>query len=157
MTEISANRRESLSGGGILSKGGFTLLEIIIALSLVAILVSASLPYLFDSFASSAGERAADTITKKVQETRSRAIESGERQQLILTTHGITGLELPSGWMLQVKGLNDSKFHPPTRHQSWDFSSAGICEPLSLRISSGEREILLSFDALTGQPTHEDE
>jgi prepilin-type N-terminal cleavage/methylation domain-containing protein len=157
VTEISANRREPLSGGGILSKGGFTLLEIIIALSLVAILVSASLPYLFDSFASSAGERAADAITKKVQETRSKAIESGERQQLVLTTHGITGLELPSGWTLQVKGLNDSKFHPPTRNQSWDFSSAGICEPLSLRMSSGDREILLSFDALTGQPTHDDE
>jgi prepilin-type N-terminal cleavage/methylation domain-containing protein len=137
--------------------GGFTLLEIIIALSLVAILVSASLPYLFDSFANSTGDRAADAITKRVQETRAEAMESGEGQQLVLSSGGIKGTALPPGWTLQVRGLNDSKFHPPAPNQVWEFSSAGICEPLSLRISSGEREILLSYDALTGQPIHDDE
>jgi len=135
----------------------FTLLEIIIALSLVAILVSASLPYLFDSFAAAAGDRAADAITKRAQEIRSKAMESGERQKIILTSNGIKDLPLPDGWTLQVKGLNDSKFHAPARIQSWEFNVAGICEPISIRLIKKDREILLSFDALTAQPAHDDE
>jgi len=135
----------------------FTLLEIIIALSLVAILISASLPYLFDSFAAAAGDRAADAITAKAQETRSKAMESGESEKILLTSSGIKGMPLPAGWILEVKGLNDSKFHPPSRKQSWEFNAAGICEPISLRLTNKDREILLSFDALTAQPVHDDE
>jgi prepilin-type N-terminal cleavage/methylation domain-containing protein len=153
VTAISENN----PSGGRRSVCAFTLLEIIIALSLVAILVSASLPYLFDSFAAAAGDRAADAITHRVQEIRSKAMESGERQKIILTSSGISMVTLPSGWTLQVKGLNDSKFHAPSRNQSWEFNAAGICEPLSLRLSNKDREILLSFDALTAQPTHDDE
>jgi len=137
--------------------GAFTLLEIIIALTLVAILVSASLPYLFDSFTASAGDRAAEAITAKAQEIRKEAMESAESRKLILTGSGIKGMNLPSGWRLEVKGMNDSKFHPPLRNQSWGFNSAGICEPLALRLLYKDREILLSFDALTAQPVHEDE
>ena len=157
MTGTLENSQRIGSSGRKGSSGAFTLLEIIIALSLVAILVSASLPYLFDSFASTAGDRAADNITKKVQETRTKAMESGQHQKILLTSRGISDAPLPGGWSLQVKGLNDSKFHAPTRNQSWDFSPAGICEPISLRISSGDREVLLNFDALTAQPTHDDE
>jgi len=135
----------------------FTLLEIIIALSLVAILISASLPYLFDSFAAAAGDRAADAITKRAQEIRSKSMESGERQRIILTSSGIKDMPLPNGWTLEVKGLNDAKFHAPARNQSWEFNAAGICEPLSLRLINKDREILLSFDALTAQPAHDDE
>jgi len=153
VTAISENN----PSGGRRSVGAFTLLEIIIALSLVAILVSASLPYLFDSFAAAAGDRAADAITNRVQEIRSKAMESGERHKIILTSSGINEMTLPSGWTLEVKGLNDSKFHAPSRNQSWEFTAAGICEPLSLRLSNKDREILLSFDALTAQPTHDDE
>ena len=153
MTETSANNPARRSEG----IRAFTLLEIIIALSLVAILVSASLPYLFDSFASAAGDRAADAITSMAQETRSKAMESGESQKILLTSSGIKGMPLPSGWLLEVKGLNDSKFHTPTRKQSWEFNSAGICEPISLRLSNKDRAILLSFDALTAQPLHNDD
>ncbi|MEI6377830.1 MAG: type II secretion system protein [bacterium] len=107
--------------------GGFTLLEIIIALTLVAILVTASLPYLFDSFAASAGDRAMESITNQAQETRRQAIEKGESRRLKVTSGGLEGVALPAGWSLEMKGLNDSKFHPPLRDQVWEFSSEGIC------------------------------
>lgn len=137
--------------------GGFTLLEIIIALTLVAILVTASLPYLFDSFAASAGERAMESINTMVQETRRQAIEKGESHRLKVTPGGLEGVALPAGWTIEVKRLNDSKFHPPSRGQRWEFSSEGICEPLSLRLINGDRQIMTTYDVLTAQPTHDEE
>ena len=137
--------------------GAFTLLEIIIALALVAILVSASLPYLFDSFASAEGDKAADAITEIAQETRRKALESGRRESLPLTAGKVGGVVLPSGWKLEVMTLNDAKFHLPSKGQVWNFSAAGICEPLSLRLSGGERQITLRFDALTAQPLHDED
>ena len=119
MRAISANRFP-------LTAGGFTLLEIIIALVLVAILVSASVPFLFDSFAASAGERAMEAITLKARETRSEAMERGEPRRLTITSSGLDGARLPAGWRLEVKGLNDSRFHEPTRNQVWEFNPAGI-------------------------------
>jgi len=150
VTATSANR---LRQGG----GGFTLLEIIIALSLVAILVTASLPYLLDSFAYAAGDRASDALATKAQETRTLAMQSGQRQRLFLTSSGIKGLELPTGWSLQIRGLNDAKFHAPEKGRTWEFTSSGVCEPLILRLTEeghDGRSIETTFDALTAQPVH---
>jgi prepilin-type N-terminal cleavage/methylation domain-containing protein len=136
---------------------GFTLLEIIIALSLVAILVSASIPYLFDYFSNSAGERAAESIVTTSQEAREKAITTGKVQSLTLESSAFDGASLPKGWKLQVKGLNDAKFHAPERGATWGFTSAGICEPLVLKLVGDNRSITLPFDALTGQVLHNDE
>lgn len=149
MRVTSANR--------IKSSLGFTLLEIIIALALVAILISASLPYLFDSFASTEGERAMEAIIVKARETRAEAIEKGEPRQLPITSSGVEGIPLSGGWKLEVMGINDSKFHEPARNQVWKFNAAGICEPLALRLSDGERQVSETFDALTGQPVHDED
>ena len=136
---------------------GFTLLEIIIALSLVAILVSASIPYLFDSFSNSAGERAAESIVTASQQAREKAIATGKLQSLTLESSAFDGASLPKGWKLQVKGLNDAKFHAPERGATWEFTSAGICEPLVLKLVGDNLSITLPFDALTGQILHGNE
>lgn len=153
MRETSGNSRAT--GGA-----GFTLLEIIIALSLVAILVSAALPYLFDAFANGAGDRASEAIAAKAEETRSLAMQSGLRQRLLLTPSGIQGMPLPGGWSLQIRGLNDAKFHAPERGRTWEFTGEGVCEPLSLRLleegQGGGRTIETTFDALTAQPVHDE-
>lgn len=150
------NRRD------VTCRSGFTLLEIIIALALIAILAAASLPYLLDSFAASAEERATQTIVNRAKEARLKAIETGQRQELELTAGGIAGTPLPEGWKLETQGLNDTRFHPPSRGETWSFNAAGICEPIRFRLSTGEgvgsRETILSFDPLTGQllPDHDD-
>lgn len=161
MTSTLLDQRERrvrvTSKNRIAPDGGFTLLEIIIALALVAILVSASLPYLFDSFASSEGERAMESIITKARETRSDAMEKGEPHRLRIVSGGLEGVPLSGGWKLEVRGINDSRFHEPTRNQIWEFNAAGICEPLSIRISNGDRQVTETFDALTGQPVHDEE
>lgn len=143
--------------GGCARKSGFTLLEIIIALALVAILMASSLPYLMDSFANSSADRSAEAISSRVLEVRRQAMQQGVRQEMKINPQGVDGVSLPEGWGLQIKGLNDARFRAPGRDETWTFDSAGICEPLQLRLSDGNRELMLVFDALTGQVLHDHE
>ena len=127
-----------------------------IALGLIAILTAAAIPYLYDSFASGEGDRLAASITERVAAERTRAIEDGKDSRMALRTNSFAGTPLPPGWTLQIRGLNDSAFHDPERDRTWTINAAGICEPLTLRLREGERQILLSFDPLTGQVLPDD-
>jgi type II secretory pathway pseudopilin PulG len=127
-----------------------------IALGLVAILTAAAIPYLYDSFASGEGDRLSVAITERVSSERTRALQSGKDSRLTLRTNSFAGTPLPVGWTLQVRGLNDSAFRDPGRDRTWTINAAGICEPLTLRLGNGTRQLVLSFDPLTGQVLPDD-
>ena len=125
----------------------------------MAILVSASLPYLFDSFADGAGERASQALAAKALATRAIAIESSEGTNLPLSARGTEGVPMPEGWTLLIRGPNDASFHAPERGRSWTFTRTGLCEPISVRVArSGEKGTFIetTFDALTAQPVHDE-
>jgi hypothetical protein len=127
-----------------------------IALGLVAILTAASIPYLYDSFASGEGDRLSTMITERVASERTLALQSGKDSRLSLRTNAFADSPLPTGWTLQIRGLNDSSFRDPERDRVWTINAAGICEPLTLRLRADDRQILLSFDPLTGQVLPDD-
>lgn len=127
-----------------------------IALGLVAILTAAAIPYLYDSFASGEGDRLSTLITQRVAAERTLALQDGRESRLALRTNAFAGTPLPPGWSLQIRGLNDSAFRDPERDRTWIINGAGICEPLTLRLHRGDRQILLAFDPLTGQVLPDD-
>jgi prepilin-type N-terminal cleavage/methylation domain-containing protein len=128
---------------------GFTLLEIIVALALVAILLTASIPYLQDGLKQSKKDRIIQNVTEIVSKKRLEALSKGRPQQLQLPKD----LHLPEGWKLEVKGFSDNQFHDP-REQFWRFDEEGMSSPMSLKIQEKKGEdtpIMLSFDPITGE------
>lgn len=136
---------------------GYTLLEVLLALGVIAILLGISVPYLGESFRQTPGEEASATLEKTVLAARSAAMEKGEARRLNVNRDGINSeldsiptASLPSGWKLEIRRMTESKFRAPNRHEIWEFNGAGICEPISLRLSGESESIILSFDPLTG-------
>jgi type II secretory pathway pseudopilin PulG len=137
--------------------GAYTLLEVLLALGVVAVLLGISVPYLAESFGKSPAEEKADEIAQVVQAVRSGAMEQGEARRIALfgnalvpETDSLPPVRLAKGWQLEVRRMTESKFRKPEKHESWGFNSAGICEPLTLRIVGGKDFLEMAFDPLTG-------
>ena len=134
-------------------RSGFTLLEILIALALVAILMVAAVPYMADAWKYNQSEKLSSSIEELVMQTRSQAITSGRTTFIPLNDINF----LPKGWKLEVERFSDSEFRSPMPEELWQFSSEGICDPLSLRLLGGKEPLIMKFDPLTGQITHDEE
>lgn len=135
---------------------GHTLLEVLLALGVIAILLGITVPYLAGSFRQTPGEEATSTLEKTVLAVRHAAMEKGEARKLSLLKSGVAPdldaipeMSLPPGWKLEVRRMTESKFRAPEKNESWEFNGAGICEPISLRLSGDKETITLSFDPLT--------
>jgi len=135
----------------------YTLLEVLLALGVIAVLMGIAVPYLSQSFGKSQGEELADDLASSVLSARSSAMEESEARRIGILESGLSSEDgsaplarLPKGWKLEVRRLAESKFRNPQKNEVWTFNSAGICEPLTLRITGGNEVIELAFDPLTG-------
>jgi hypothetical protein len=99
-----------------------------------------------------------------VKATHTAALETGEakflgldERGLVSRSSGIPGAELPKDWKLQVRRFTETRFRRPERSETWEINGAGICEPISLKLSSEEESLVLQFDPLTAQvlPTND--
>lgn len=134
----------------------YTLLEVLLAIGVIAVLMGIAVPYLSQSFGKSQGEEIADEVAAAVVAVRSSAVDESEARRVQILEAGLapagpaSPVRLPKGWRLEVRRLMESKFRKPEKNEFWTFNSAGICEPLTLRISGGNEVIELAFDPLTG-------
>ncbi|MEI6279984.1 MAG: prepilin-type N-terminal cleavage/methylation domain-containing protein [Verrucomicrobiae bacterium] len=137
--------------------GGYTLFEVLLAIGIIAVVMGITIPYLADSFGKTAGEEMAGNIANAVQSVHTSAIEKNEARRIAIQENGlfpeiesIPPVRLPKGWKLEVHRMTESRFRKPEKKEFWGFNSAGICEPLTLRIHGGKESQEIAFDPLTG-------
>lgn len=133
----------------------FTLLEVMIALALVAILLTVAIPYMKDSFGQSQSDHISEAITNLIQETRTAALKAHESRYLDFNDTSFRQL-FPAGWKFQLERISDQKFHDPNSGERWEFNGEGICDPLSLKIQGPGQTLTLKFDPITGEITHDE-
>jgi len=138
------------------SESGYTLLEILLALGLVAILLGVTIPMVAGGFGTPPVDEATESLTRTAAAARASALEKSEARRLFLTEKGLSAdletiprADLPPGWKLQVRRMTESKFRKPNKGEFWEFNGAGICEPLTLLIGDGLESATLTFDPLT--------
>lgn len=139
------------------TSGAYTLLEILLALGVVAVLLGISVPYFAESLGKTPGEEAADAMAKAVQGLRNSALEKGEARQFAVFENGIQpeidsvdAVWLPKGWKLEIRRMTESKFRKPAKREMWTFNGAGICEPVTFKLRGPKETVELLFDPLTG-------
>ena len=139
------------------TRAAYTLLEVLLALGVVAVLLGITVPFLADTFGRSPGEETADAIAKEVQSLRNSALEKGEARQFAVFENGlqpeidsVEAVWLPKGWKLEIRRMTESKFRKPAKNERWSFNGAGICEPVTFRLSGPKEAVELLFDPLTG-------
>jgi hypothetical protein len=117
-----------------------------------------------NSFQESEAEIVSKLVEQTVKATHTAALETGEakllgldERGLVSRSLGIPSAELPKGWKLQVRRFTETRFRRPERGETWEINGAGICEPISLKLSSEEESVVLQFDPLTAQvlPTND--
>jgi len=136
---------------------GYTLLEVLLAIGIIAVLMGITVPYLAGSFGKSAGEEIADDIARTVESVHANALEKCGARRIAIQENGllpeidsVPPARLPKGWKLEILRMTESRFRKPEKNEFWGFNSAGICEPLTLRIRSGKESLEIAFDPLTG-------
>jgi|GEM_PF-446462 len=157
------------------SRAGFTLVEIVITLSIVALLIAMAL----GSTITLSHTRALEEPISKVQEFAKRARNLAILEQrpylLEITPHAVAIFSLVSAGgetasvfgaaesaalkgrldyfdfdpdvVLTVRRWRSGEFAPPGR-QVWIFERSGLCEPLAVRAESANGFIEVTFNAL---------
>jgi type II secretory pathway pseudopilin PulG len=137
---------------------GYTLFEILLALGIVAVLLGITVPMVSNSFQETEAETVSKLVEQTVRATHAAALQKGEakllglnEQGLASRSPGIPSAELPKGWKLQVRRFTETRIRRPERGETWEINGAGICEPITLKLSSEKESVTLQFDPLTAQ------
>ena len=135
---------------------GFTLLEVMLVIALIAIVFVGMTPLMTASIRERKLRAAADGIVDLVRSQRSQAQKEGRRHVLEVRPKGffergrekpVLGLDKTSECYVRYPG---AKWETPAG-QAWEFSAIGMVTPLSVRLENSGSWIEVDFDMLTGR------
>jgi len=139
---------------------GFTLFEICIALFIVAMLASLVLAVMTQTSGSHRLTRLRDDIVMEVRQTRARAMQEGHPCRIEIAKESLRLDETnPPSWgkveisddiLLEVQFWPSDKWvRMEKKSVQWLFQPTGLCEPVSIRLTSGDSWIAFQFQPLT--------
>lgn len=149
--------------------GGFTLLEIMVTLAIIAVLSTFFALRFVESSADDDLRTAAADLRLTAQKTSRLAEAHGGDFYLMLDQAGF-GLgenvevgdfgeatfdyPLPKAIRLKLRRFGDERWMQPESF-AWGFPANGLCEPLDVRLEKGRAYVEMSFNALTGRVDQE--
>jgi prepilin-type N-terminal cleavage/methylation domain-containing protein len=161
--------------GGSSRSGGFTIIEIVVTLSIVALLIAMAMGSTITLSHTRALEEPISKVQEYAKKARNMAILEQRPYMVEITPHSVGVFSLvsvdgnaaggfgaaeaaaPKGRVeyyefdpdvaLSVKRWRGTEFAPPSR-QVWIFERSGLCEPLTVRADSPHGFIEVSFNAL---------
>lgn len=140
---------------------GFTLLEIMLVVALIAIMFIGTVPVVGASLRERRLRAEAETISSMVRTQRAEAQADGRRHTLVIRPSGfyergdkpkkVAALPGDAIFSLRFPG---TKWEKP-QDQIWEFSPIGMVTPLTVKLENGNAWIELDFDMLTGRVAEE--
>ena len=137
-------------------RGGFTLLEIMLVLMLIALIFVGAAPLVSTSMHERQLRASADQIADIIRDQRADARNDGHRRLVEIRSGGFYEkgsdkqiASLPGNAIFHVR-MPGGDWEKPDR-QLVEFSSIGMVTPISVRLETGDAWIELDFDLLTGR------
>jgi len=140
---------------------GFTFIELMLVLALIAIIFVASAPLVTASMRERQLRASADKIAEMVRDQRAEAQKNGRRRLIEVRSSGfyekgedgkqVAGL--PGAALFRVR-FPGKEWEKP-ENQIMEFSPIGMVTPLSVRLENGTAWIEVDFDMLTGRVAEE--
>ncbi len=142
-----------------IGKGGFTLLEIMLAVGIAVVFMGGAVVFLSSTGGDRDLEAARRLLEERAGKGREAALQSGVAQQILLNKEAVGGEAFPAGVeMMFVTPLNRSKgrngWTTPEDYQ-WLITGGGVVEPIRVLLKHNENEDQFSFSALTGESVTE--
>ena len=156
------------------SRRGFTLLEICIALSIIAVLIGLCTPAFSGWLSEERLREPARHLEQLARTARNRAIDTQKSWVVIIHPSGLTltlqdgevladdvrkadedlDRPMPDGVTVATKAWGEESFSS-LAEVKWIFRPDGLCDPLTVRFTRGQSEIALRFDPLTADVAEE--
>ena len=142
-----------------IGKGGFTLLEIMLAVGIAVVFMGGAVVFLSSTGGDRDLEAARRLLEERAGKGREAALQSGVAQRILLNKEAVGGEAFPAGVeMMIVTPLNRSKgrngWTTPEDYQ-WLITGGGVVEPIRVLLKHNENEDQFSFSALTGESVTE--